>query len=290
VLLLAQHAAAWPQLGVVGAGCGLVGLAAFRVRRTRGLAIAGVAAWLVVATAPAPTAGGAHIVFLDVNQGDAILITDGHGSVALVDGGRDPEVLRVALARHGITEIDLLVATHGDVDHVGGLAGVTEAYGVEAFWHPRLQPTQAALDDLATAAVLSGARVVAAGTGDTAQLGGVHLQVMSPLRRFAGDNDGSIVLWVTAGGASVLLTGDVEAVGQAELPAVRPDVLQVPHHGSATTDLEWLAETVGDVAVISVGANTYGHPSPLVLDVLRSRAAQVLSTQADGDVVIPLGP
>ncbi len=290
VLVLADHAGGWPQLGAVGAGFTVAGVVALRARRTRGPAVAGMAAWLLVASVPVPLPDVAQVVFLDVGQGDAILITDGAGSVALVDGGRDPDVLLAALARHGITHIDLLIATHGDVDHVGGLPQVVASFEVEEFWHPRLQPQSPALDDLTAAAARSGARVTAAGSGDIAQLGPVHLQVLSPSRRFAGDNDGSVVLWVAAGGVSVLLTGDIEAVGQAELPELHPDILHVPHHGSATTDLDWLTRTVGDIAVVSVGANTYGHPSPLVLDLLRSRSAAVYVTQEHGDVVIPLAP
>ncbi len=87
----------------------------------------------------------------------------------------------------------------------------------------------------------------------------------------------------------MLLAGDIEAVAQRELPPLRPDVLLVPHHGSATTDLDWLAATVGPLAIISVGPNTYGHPNDEVLDLLDATGARVMTTAADGDIVVPLG-
>ena len=93
-----------------------------------------------------------------------------------------------------------------------------------------------------------------------------------------------IVLWVAACGTSFLLPGDIEAVAQRELPKVRPDVLMVPHHGSATTDLAWLTATVGPIAIISVGENTYGHPAPEVLETLDRAGAQLHTTQGEGDV------
>jgi competence protein ComEC len=67
-------------------------------------------------------------------------------------------------------------------------------------------------------------------------------------------------------------------------------VLQVPHHGSATTDLDWLGETVGAVAVISVGENSYGHPTAGVLEVLAAAGSTVHTTLGEGDVVVPLCP
>ena len=90
------------------------------------------------------------------------------------------------------------------------------------------------------------------------------------------------------GPTSVLLPGDIGAVAQRELGAIDADVVMVPHHGAATTDLGWLAGSAGRVAVISVGPNTYGHPAPEVVAVLEETGAVVLTTQESGDIVIPL--
>ena len=85
-------------------------------------------------------------------------------------------------------------------------------------------------------------------------------------------------------------SGDIGAVAQAELPAMQPDVLVVPHHGAATTDLRWLDATVrpGSIAVLSYGPNTYGHPHPDVVGRLEVLGAIVRRTE-HGHVEVPLG-
>jgi competence protein ComEC len=111
---------------------------------------------------------------------------------------------------------------------------------------------------------------------------------LGPRRRYATDNDGSVVLWVEAAGRSILLPGDAGAVAQGELPAVRPDVLLVPHHGSASSAPDWIERTVGEVAVVSVGENTYGHPAPEIMGLLDLLGVEVRLTMVEGDVSIPL--
>jgi competence protein ComEC len=119
------------------------------------------------------------------------------------------------------------------------------------------------------------------------RIGNITLRPLGPIRRYAADNDVSIVLRVEAR-RTLLLAGDVEAVAQRELPALRPDVLLVPHHGSATTDVQWLAETLGETAVVSVGENAYGHPAPEIMTVLEEAGVELFVTQTDGDVTIRL--
>ena len=85
-----------------------------------------------------------------------------------------------------------------------------------------------------------------------------------------------------------MLPGDVEAVAQRELPPIRPDVLLVPHHGSATTDLAWLEATLVSYAVISVGQNSYGHPAAGVLGTIARSGAELRQTRDVGDVSIVL--
>ena len=114
------------------------------------------------------------------------------------------------------------------------------------------------------------------------------MRALGPDRRYATDNDGSIVLLISVGETQALLPGDIGEVAQRDLPPVRPDLLLVPHHGAATTDLGWLQETVGPVAVISVGPNSYGHPDPAVLGALAEAGAQVLTTWEQGDIAIAM--
>jgi competence protein ComEC len=288
VLAVAHAAAGWPQLDLVGVVAVAGAAAALRIRTLRPLVVAVTAVVLVVAARPPPPPSEATVTFLDVGQGDAVLLRDPTGAAVLVDGGREPRVLREALGRYGIERLALVVATHGDVDHVGGLEGLTDAVTVERFWAPDHPDGGDLLATLVAEAAATGIPVDRVRDGVTATVGAFRLETLGPRRRYAADNDGSVVLWVEVAGRSVLLAGDAGAVAQGELPEVRPDVLLVPHHGSASSDPDWIERTVGEVAVVSVGANTYGHPAPEIMDLLDRLGVEVHLTMVEGDVSIPL--
>lgn len=283
VLWIAELTAGGPQLGVAGfvaAVCIGIGLTVSSLRPL----IASVGVILVLVVAPwvhawpdVPT-----LVILDVGQGDAILVQDPSGASLLMDGGSDPRVLDAALRRHGVRTLDTVVVSHDDLDHSGGLTelvagGRVATLVVSAFVGDT---------DLVHAAQRAGVRLERVRSGDWITVGSVQIEVLSPNRRFAADNDGSVVLFLH-GDTTALLPGDIESIGQHTLPAIRPDVMVVPHHGSATTDLRWLEHTVGPMAVLSYGPNTYGHPHPTIISLLDSLGVDVRRTES-GDVTIPL--
>ncbi len=288
VLAVADVASRWPQLGPSGVAAGLGIAVLVRWPRTRPLAVVGVAALLAVSTLlpsgppPVPT-----VTFLDIGQGDAVLLRDPGGGVVLVDGGRDPLILAEALRRHHISRIDLLVASHGDIDHIGGFAGILDDHAIGRIWVPDHPDRGVELEDLVDRAAVAGVPIDVIGPGISYRLGAIGIEALGPMRRYLTRNDGSIVLWVEAG-TTLLLPGDIEAVAQRELPALQPDILLVPHHGSASTDRTWLAATVGAVAVISVGPNTYGHPAPEIRSVLVAAGAETWVTMEEGDVSLDL--
>jgi competence protein ComEC len=287
ILSLARVAGEWPQLGLVGLIVVALVAGLALVRHLRPVVLAGVILCLVVQVLPPGPPEVATVVFLDVGQGDAILLQDPTGATALIDSGRDPAVLAAGLRRHGVTRLDLAVATHGDADHVGGFAALT--VDVDRLWVPANQPRSDLLDLVVAEMTDAGAVVDEVAAGESARMGSFEIDVIGPRRRYAAENDGSVVLFVNAGGATLFLGGDIEATAQAELPPLHPDVLLVPHHGAATTDLGWLSRTVGSVAVISVGPNDYGHPDPLVVETLDGEEVTILMTQQLGDVSLPLG-
>lgn len=289
VLAVARLAAEWPQLGVAGTlGVIVLGAGATRAGLRPFVAVAAAAAlaWPIFAQPGAPEQS--TVTFLDVGQGDAVLIRDASGPVALVDGGRDPVRLSDDLRRYGIRRIDLLVVTHGDDDHAGGLRGIYDRVPVGRLWVPEHPDHGAVLEELVREAGDLGIPVDRVGAGFRTRVGSIPVEAIGPRRRYQSQNDGSIVLWLP-GDRSVLLTGDIEAVAQVELPAARPDVMLVPHHGSATTDLVWLAQIRPETAVVSVGENTYGHPAPEVMEVLRASGAHIHVTRDDGDLSVPIG-
>ncbi len=285
VLWIAGIAADEPQLGLGSAVLTFVAASLVALRGSRPLAVAVIV--VVAASTPwsQPWPAVATVTVLDVGQGDAILLQAPDGSTLLMDGGSDPRVLDRALRRHGVRSVDIAVVSHNDVDHAGGLVDLIAAGKVATLIVSRF----AAAGPAGEAASASNSEIVEVGRGDRFRVGSVRVEVLSPHRRFASENDGSIVLLLTAG-VTLLLPGDIESVGQRELPAVHPDVIVVPHHGSATTDLRWLTSTVGETAILSYGPNRYGHPHPDVLAVLERTGADVRSTVDEGDVSIPLTP
>lgn len=288
VLAIADLAARWPQLGPIGVGVVLTIALLIRVPRSRPFAVAGVAVSLAVATlAPIGESSTPIVTFLDIGQGDSVLLQDPGGVVVLVDGGRDPVILSDALRRHRVGRIDLLVATHGDIDHVGGFDGIVGRHAIGRLWVPDQPDLGVELEDLLREAHSLGIPIDHARTGISYQAGTISLKALGPGRRYLTRNDGSVVLWVAAG-KTLLLPGDIEAIAQLELPSLQPDILLVPHHGSGSTDPGWLATTVGRTAVISVGPNTYGHPAPETMSVLDASGAEVRVTMDEGDITVGL--
>jgi competence protein ComEC len=288
VLAVARLAAEWPQLGIAGAlGLAVLGAGATRpgLRPFVAVAAAAALAWPILSQPGAP----AHstVTFLDVGQGDAVLIREASGAVALVDGGRDPGRLSDAIRRYGVRRVDLLVVTHGDDDHAGGLRGIFGRIAVGRLWVPEHPNHGTVLEELVAEAGDLGIPVDRVDAGFRTRIGSVPVEAVGPQRRYQSQNDGSIVLWLP-GDRSVLLTGDIEAVAQNELPDLSPDVMLVPHHGSATSDLDWLARIRPETAVVSVGENTYGHPAPEVMEVLRASGAEVHVTRDHGDLSVPI--
>jgi competence protein ComEC len=233
--------------------------------------------------------GRLHVTFLDVGQGDAILIQSPSGKQLLVDGGRYPSVVLDQLGQQmpfWDRSLDLVVATHPDDDHTAGLVSVMERYDVAG-----LITNGAPVDsNPAFAALLdSGAAVHVAAAGETIDLGdGVRLNVLNA--GGGGDNDASIVTRLTYGQFSLLLTGDVEAAAEEALLSggqpLTAVVLKAGHHGANTSSSEaFLRAVAPQVIVISVGAdNNYGHPAPAMLARAAAAGATVLRTDEVGTI------
>ncbi len=284
VLTVARVAAAWPQLGVVGAGAlGAAGVLATR-RSLRPLVAVGAAVVVVAAVLPRAPPADPVVTFLDVGQGDAALLREPGGGVILVDGGPDASRLVDALRRRGVRRIDLMVASHGHADHVTGLLAAMRALRVGTLWHPGHPEPGELLEELTQVAAAQGTLVQVPAPGWSARVGELHVEVLGPVRRYASPNDQSVVLRVTARDRSVLLPGDIEMVAQRELGPLPADVMKVPHQGAATSGLDWLRSSAPRLAVISVGQNPFGHPSEMVIAELEAAGATVLRTDEEGDV------
>ena len=293
VLGIADLSSALPQIGwmaaLLFAVCGLVAVSR-RFRPAAVLAASMLACSLTAFAAPHVVVGapvGPAFVALDVGQGDALLLLGEAGETVLVDGGSDGAKVRAGLARFGVRAVDLLVLSHAHHDHYGGLADVIGSLPVGQMWYAPFPAQPDEYTKLVEAAEQV-TRVTVPSLG-VHRIGSIWLEVLGPARRYASPNDQSISIRATLGGGTVLLSGDMERVSQADLEPPRVDVLKVPHQGAATSDPEWLVGTGASVAVVSVGPNRFGHPSEKLLATLRRAGMEVRRTDREGDVVIGLG-
>ena len=232
--------------------------------------------------------------FFDVGQGDSALLTSPAGVAILVDGGPDPAQVATELAALGVKRLDLIVASHPHADHVVGLPAVLARFPVGLLLEPGCRddsPDGAALDEAASGEHIA---VRHPRAGDVLQVGDVRLEILSPDRCWSGTesdtNNDAIVVRASIGEDSVLFATEPEEPAQQVLldegVDLHADVLKVPHHGAATSIEPFFEAVDAEVAVVSVGPNTYGHPVPEVLDWIRATGAEVFRTDRAGTVTV----
>ena len=231
-----------------------------------------------------------RVTFLDVGQGDAVLIQAPEGQTALVDAGRGNIV--PLLREVGVESIDLLVATHPHADHIGGMAAVIESMPVRFYMDNRQPHTTATYRRLlATLAARPEIGYLEA-VPRKISLGSAEIEVLPLLPIAMTDlNNRSVALVVRFGSFRAFLSGDSEVrqlthlVSQGVVPSLT--LLKAPHHGS-DNGFTWafLEAARPQVVVISVGRNTYGHPGPSALQAYASVGATVLRTDLEGHVAI----
>ena len=227
---------------------------------------------------------GFTVYFIDVGQGDATLIIAASGESLLIDGGRSKTRIRERLSSLGITDLDAVLATHADSDHISGLVEVFDLFQIERFyWNGQVHDTLA-FQNLMTAAQTEGSVITVSTRGDTIPLGNLSLQVLHPSTLSGDSNVDSIVVLLSCGTVAILLTGDAEIPSEEGMLAagilLDIDVLKVGHHGSRTsTSDEFLGVIVPEVGVISAGLNSqYGHPNQEVVDRLTVAGVELWHT------------
>lgn len=311
LVLVAERAAAAPDAATGWpAGTGgavlltvvllLVGCALWRYPRFRPLALAAVVGLVVVGWPLRHTVRGwppadTVVVACDVGQGDALVLPTGPGAGVLVDSGPDVGAVDACLDRMGIDSLPLVLLSHLDADHVGGLAGALAGREVGAVATGTLSPADDRVGVVSRLVRGAGGEQAVLVPGDRRRIGDVMIEVLAPdparATASAAANDLSLVARVTVRGVRVLLTGDLGAGMEARLVAsgidLRADVLKVPHHGSGDADPDFLTASGARVALVSVGAdNTYGHPTARVLTWLARDGMRVHRTDLEGDVAV----
>ncbi len=264
-------------------------------------------AMLVLGTAAVPTTAGAQgtpahpsgvvrVEFLDVGQGDAILIRTPEGKTALIDAGPSHDVVGLLRSR-GVTAIDLAVVSHHHADHYGGMVAVFEQFRPRAFLASTSSHTSEHYLRLLRLVRDQGARAIFpdAETARRIELGSALLTVFpqAPEDR-TEENNNSVGLRLQFGGFSVLLPGDAEVHERQYWERRDTDlcadatVLKLAHHGSRNgTDARWLGLIRPRLAVASMGRdNEFHHPHPETLALLARMKVPLLRTDRDGTVVV----
>lgn len=239
------------------------------------------------------------VTFLNVGQGDSVLIETPSGQVVLIDCGPDRSVLAELGRSLPSTErtIDLLILTHPDADHITGCIEVIRRYHVPRVLLTGITASSDVWMTLEETINTQQIPFTTAQAGQTFVFGQTTLSVLFPFEDVSGQmfestNDSSIVAKLTFGSESFLFTGDAPIEVEERLidsgSAVHVDVLKVGHHGSASSSsAEFLDAVSPGIAVIQVGeGNRYGHPTQEVLERLKRVGATILRTDKDGRVEV----
>jgi len=238
-----------------------------------------------------------HLVFCDVGEGDAILLYRGSIQI-LIDGGPNQAVL-TCLSRHlpfWDREIEMLVSTHPDADHITGLVDVIERYDVKQFVLNAVGKDSGVYQEFKEAVLAEGSPVYFPEEGDEISLESIKLAVLWPLSQekvlgattMAGEvNETSVAFQLSYGDFDVLLPGDISSQVESRLALEDVEVLKVAHHGSRYSTSELLLKkSLPELAIISVGKNSFGHPTKEVLEKLKELGIEMMRTDEKGEIEI----
>ena len=240
--------------------------------------------------------GALEVHFLNIGQGDAIFVSTPAKRQVLIDGGRpDSPILKKLADKMPFydRDIDLVVATHMDADHIGGLIRVLENFKVGGILVSTTGSDTDLSDKLWKIIKEKNIPVVKVKAGDKFTIDNdVEMLILSPLENINADtsgNDISIVAKLVYKEDSFLLTGDIEKSAEYALAGegagIKSDILKVAHHGSNTSSVKYFLDKVSPaLAIIQVGENRYGHPHPAVLERIGGVGATILRNDLNGDV------
>lgn len=239
--------------------------------------------------------GKLRISYIDVGQGDSILIQIPNGKNVLIDAGDNDQGDKVVsyLKSQGVEHLDVTIWTHPHADHIGGADVVTNAFDIGQIVMPKQTSTTQSFRSLINAISQKGLKITEAKAGLKLDLGSeVKAELLAPnSTHYEEVNDYSAVLRLTYGQTTFLFTGDAQSESEQEMINagydLKADVLKVGHHGSQTsTSASFLTKVQPKYAVISVGKdNDYGHPKSSILTRLQKASVNLYRTDESGTVV-----
>lgn len=234
--------------------------------------------------------------FIDVGQGDSILITAGNDTMLIDCGeiGKAP-IVENYLASQGVDQLDYVIGTHPHSDHMGCMDEIVKYYNIGELILPHLPdkdiPTTKYFERFLDAAEACDLNMTEAKVGRKIKLGDAECEIIAPCsEKYSNTNNYSVGVIIRHGGNSFLLTGDAEASAEKEMiesgRLADVDVYKAGHHGSDTSSSDGFLDKVSpEIAVISCGTgNSYGHPSKSTLDKFEERGIQVYRTDLSGSI------
>ena len=243
---------------------------------------------------PPPTSieGELKAHFIDVGQGDSILVDLGDTEVLIDGGDRSPGVVSY-LDDYVDGPLEVVVATHPHADHIGGLIAVLDAFEVEQIWLNGDTSTSQTYQDFMSRVSAEGASVYEAERGNSIEVGVFTLLILHPVRPLVDDtNNNSVVLRLSYGNVDFLFTGDAEreaedSILESGLP-VQAEILKVGHHCSRTSSsAQFLDAVKPQVAIYMAGTgNRYGHPHEETLSALTQAGAEIYGTDIHDTIII----
>ncbi|KAB0445067.1 MBL fold metallo-hydrolase [Lysinibacillus fusiformis] len=234
-----------------------------------------------------------RVHFIDVGQGDSILIESPNGKTMLIDGGVKGAGQQVVsyLRELGVNKLDQVVATHPDADHIGGLIPVLQTIPIEQFYDSGKVHTSQTFEEMLMAIDQKNIPYYVPKTGDLIEFDkDVTVKVLNANEHATDNNDASIVLKVAYGNVSFLLTGDAGIALEKEMMQndVTATILKAGHHGSNTSSSEEFIRAVKpEVTILSYGEdNKYGHPHAEVVDRLQAMGSNIYATAESGTIIV----
>lgn len=234
--------------------------------------------------------------FIDVGQGDCTLFISGEDTM-LIDCGEAEyaDTVIKALRSYGVTELDYVVATHAHTDHMGGMAYILDTVPTENIIIS--EPSKGSLSakhygEFLDAADNSGADIIFAEPDYTFSLGNAECKILAPFSVSDEENNNSVVMHITAGTTSFLMTGDAEKAVEKEIiekyPLLRATILKAGHHGSKTSSHNnFVSMLKSETVIIPVGSgNSYGHPHEEILDIYDKYGMDCYRTDTDGTITV----
>jgi competence protein ComEC len=238
--------------------------------------------------------GQMSVSFIDVGQGDSILVKTPNGKNILIDTSTKDEKDKFFsyIEINKIKRIDVLIATHPHEDHIGNMAELISNYDIGDIYMPKVTSNTKTFLNVMDAVRKKGLKIKSARTGVSFETDGVKFEMLSPNKdKYESLNNYSPVIKVKYGEKVFLLTGDAEKLSESEILSkgydIKADVIKIGHHGSSSSSSKEFIKKVNPVyAVVSCGqGNDYNHPHKETVKLLSSLGIKLYRTDIDGSIV-----